>query len=365
MTVRLLTISTVLFATAAVASADAKKAPAPAPAKAPAPKGPVAPAKEAPAPVAAPSPTPTGTPAPTTPASPGAPVEMPEDPPPRDMDGRDENPDRPKGVGVEDDQPAIVVPVKKPMKSAYPVEEVLRPITLPQNMSEVGIAPHAQLSPYLMSDALRARYGITRQVQLGLTYLLGGVFDDPKTPAMVSDKIGVHAGKAVGLDLTVLLTDWMGVRLGVPVYINPVAVSLQLGVPMKFIVSDKFAFGGLDDLLTITLKEFPPSFYQEQINATFANNAGSGTVKSRGGMRVSGFGQYQWKPKTAMLARAGVNVDDFSSTATASGGGLTTFLRAGLQWTPRKYVDLGFSLGFDDLGDVGSFGPAGILNFRI
>ena len=51
----------------------------------------------------------------------------------------------------------------------------MRPITLPQNMSEVAIGPHAQVSTRPAgTDALRARYGITRQVQLGLTYVLGG-----------------------------------------------------------------------------------------------------------------------------------------------------------------------------------------------
>jgi hypothetical protein len=358
-------LSACLVASATIAVAAPDKAPAK---KAPAPKGPVAPAKEkepAPAPTTSGPATPgapTGTPPAGGPTA-GAPVDMPEDPPPKDMDGRDENPDRPKGVGVEDDKPAIVVPVKKPTKSGYPVEEVLRPINVAQNMSEVSLGPHAQLSPYRGSDALRARYGITRQVQLGMTYLLAGIHDDPKT--MTTDAIGVHAGKAVGLDVTVLITDYLGIRVGVPVYINPVAVSLQLGVPMKFIFGNKFAIGGLDDLLNITIHEFPPSFYLEHTNARFANNAASNTIKSRGAMRFSGFAQYQWKTKTAVLGRFGVNVDDFSSTQTDSGGGLTTFMRAGLQWTPRKYVDLGLTLGFDDLGDVGTFGPAGILNFRI
>ena len=49
-----------------------------------------------------------------------------------------------------------------------PIEEVSRPITLPQNMSEVTIDPHMQVSPYEGSTSLRARYGITPKVQIGL-----------------------------------------------------------------------------------------------------------------------------------------------------------------------------------------------------
>ena len=87
---------------------------------------------------------------------------MTEDPPPGDIEGRDENPDAPRGIGVET-KPVVEKPVKA-KRGSYPIEEAMRPITLPQNMSEVGIGPHAQLSPYQGSDALRARYGITDMV---------------------------------------------------------------------------------------------------------------------------------------------------------------------------------------------------------
>ena len=84
--------------------------------------------------------------------------------------------------------------------------------------------------------ALRARYGITRQIQLGLTYVLGGIYDDPKTAA---DKIGLHPGKAIGLDVTYLVRDFVGVRVGVPVWIyrpeegGAPAIGLTVGVPLR------------------------------------------------------------------------------------------------------------------------------------
>ena len=43
----------------------------------------------------------------------------------------------------------------------------------------------------------------------------------------------------------------------------------------------------------------------------------------------------------------------------------TTFVRAGFQWTPRRWVDLGLSVGFDDLAHAGTFGPQGYLALRI
>ena len=52
--------------------------------------------------------------------------------------------------------------------------------------------------------------------------MLGGIYDDPATTGDGQD--GFHPGKAVGVDVTVLLQNWLAVRVGVPVYIDPVAV---------------------------------------------------------------------------------------------------------------------------------------------
>lgn len=312
-------------------------------------KAPVAPAKE-------PAPAPAPAPAAGSGSDAGSAVQMAEDPPPSDMEGTNENPDAPK----TGDGSAEVKPVAPPMrKSGYPIEEVQRPITLPQNMSEVSIGPHAQIKPYQGADALRARYGITRQVQLGLTYLLGGIFDDPKT--LTTDKIGFHPGKAVGLDVTVLLQNWIGVRVGVPVYIDPVAVGLQLGAPMKFVFLDnKLALGGMDDFLTFKIAKFAPTFYQEATNAANAAeyNRDPNTIFSKGALRFSAFGEYQYQPKLVIIGRFGVNFEDFGNNA-------TSFIRAGFNYSPRKYIDLGLSIGWDDLSVKESFAPAGFLAFRI
>jgi hypothetical protein len=319
-----------------------------------------------PAPTGDAKPAPAAAPAPDAGSAAGSAVSLPEDPPPKDWEGKDENPGAPGGIGVEEPTKVVATPATK--KAGYPIEEALRPINLPANMSEVAIGPHAQLDPYAGSDALRARYGITRKVQLGLTYLLGGIYDDPATPAVMDDSVGFHSGKAVGLDLTVLLKDWVGVRVGVPVYIKPVAVSITVGVPMKFILSEKFAVGGLDDLLSIKVKRFAPTFYQEAINASNVELDKTTSTQSNGALRISGFGVYNYKPKVAFIGRLGFNMEDFAASSTntdAANGGLTYFLRAGVSYTPRKYIDLGLSLGFDDLAKSGSFGPAGLVAFRI
>ncbi|MEO8702588.1 MAG: hypothetical protein ABI867_21265 [Kofleriaceae bacterium] len=341
---RLISIFSVcLVASVTAVAAQPKKQPAP---------------KKAPAPAKDPAP---AAPAPDAGSGSAAPA-APEEPPPKDIEGREENPGAPGGVAYVEPV-KIIVPIKR-RKASYPIEEALRPINLLANMSEVSIGPHAQLSPYAGSDALRARYGITRQVQLGLTYVLGGVFNDNDFNPMAKDKQAFHSGKAVGLDVTVMLQDWIGVRVGVPVYIKPVAVSLTLGAPIKFTLSRKFAIGGLDDLLNIKLKRFAPSFYQEAQNAANSFKDGVGTQLSDGELRISAFGVYNHMPKLAFIGRLGGTLQDFK-TNKQSNGGLFYFLRAGLNYTPRKFIDLGFSIGFDDLSETGSFGPAGFLAFRI
>jgi hypothetical protein len=359
---------------------DAKKAPKSAPKKAPkagakaGTKGPLAPAKDSATPAkggagsaakpgggsAAGSATGAG----TAGGGEGSAVQMTEDPPPADMNGIDENPDAPKSV-LDSETPTVVsaAPAARP-RSGYPLEEVARPITLPQNMSEVSLNPHAAVSPYAAATALRARYGITPKVQLGLTYMLGGIFDDPSTP---QSKQAFHPGKAVGVDVTVMLQDWIGVQVGVPIYISPLAVSVTLGAPIKFTFGDKYAIGGLDDLLNIRISKFAPTFYQELQNATNANDTMINTIKSQGELRVSLFGLYQYEPDLVFIGRAGVQMEDFATGKTDGcvGECLTTFIYAGFNYSPRKYLDLGLSIGFDDLAHGGSFAPAGFLAFRI
>jgi hypothetical protein len=344
-----------LVSAAPDAKAGAKK-------KAPAP---VAPAKDAPAGAGSAAPAATGDAA-------GSAVAPIEDAPPSDMNGTDENPDAPHALTNADEHKVeATVPTTDKKRDRYPVEEARRPITLPENMSEVSIAPHAQVSPAAGGDALRARYGITKQIQLGLTYAYVGIYDRKMVDPGLSKSYGFHSGKAFGIDVTVLLQNWLGVKVGVPFYADPVAASLQIAAPIKFSFGDKFAIGGLDDLLNIKLAKFAPSFYQEVNNAASAQLYTTNTELSRGHLRFSGFAVYQLAPQTAFIGRVGVDNDLGLASGSGgfggsqSGGGTTTFIRAGIQQTVRSFFDLGISLGFDDLAVAGSFAPSGYLALRI
>ncbi len=353
--ISILGVTVVATGSLVVAAPAAKKKPAK-PAK---PATPVAPAKD---------PTPAAGSAATGSDASGSAVQPIEDTPPADMNGTSENPDAPHAATIEVAASVAVPTVKKP--SGYPIEEVLRPITLPRNTSEISLAPHLQASPFLANDAIHARYGITSRVQVGITYAYFGAYDRSAVNPALSSKVGVHSGKAFGLDVTVLLQDWIAVRVGVPFYVNPTAFGLQLGVPMKFTFGDKFAVGGLDDLLTLRLSKFVPSFYQELYNAQAAHNETTGTQQSNGHLRFSFYGEYQQSTKLALLGRVGIDSDLGAASGgggagTNSAAGTATFIRAGLQYSPRHWFDIGGSLGWDSLATLGTFGPQLTLALRI
>jgi hypothetical protein len=351
-----------VFATSAlVAAAPAKKK---APAK---PSGPVAPAKDTGSAAGGAAGGGSGSAAGGGDAS-GSAVQPIEDTPPSDMNGVNENPDNPHAMTNQPDAPVVVAPVAKP--TGYPIQEVLRPITLPQNMSEISIAPHLQVSPFLASDAIHARYGITSKVQLGLSYAYFGAYDRDLTDPAASSKIGFHSGKTFGIDVTILLQNWLALRVGVPLYINPVAFALAIGAPIKFTFGDKFAVGGLDDLLLIKLSKFAPSLYQEGYNAEAAHNLTTNTQQSNGHLRFSFYGEYQHDDKLALIGRIGIDTDLGATSGgggagTSSNSGTQTFIKAGLQYSPRKYFDIGGQLGWDDLSTLGTFGPQLFLALRI
>lgn len=286
--------------------------------------------------------------------------------PPADMGGTNENPDNPHALTIEEPPPPKAVAAKP---AGYPTELALRPITLPQNMTEITLNPHFQVSPFLASDDLHARFGITNKIQVGVTYAYGGIWNRALVETGDSNGYGFHAGKAFGIDVTYLIQDWVGVQIGLPFYLSPFAMSLQLAAPMKFHLTDKFALGGLDDLLNITLDNFMPSFYQEAFNAEAAQNHNTNTQQSRGHLRFSVYGIYQQSKEFAFTGRVGLD-EDLGESGTggpgeSSTGSSTVYLHAGFMWTPVNYFDLGLQIGFDDLSTSGSFGPQLFLALRI
>jgi len=306
--------------------------------------------KKKPAP---PEPAPTG--APKTGAD-GKEVEMEEDAPPADIEGTSENPDAPKLPGEETQTVAVVAP--PPVRTGYPIEEVLRPITLPAVTSEVGLDVGSTFDPVNLEMGLRARYGITRQWQVGLRYLIGGVYDDDVMDA--SDSAAFNTGKAFGVDVTYLVFDWLAGHVTLPFYVDPFAMGMTLGAPMKFRFQDKVALVALDDFIDIRFNEFVPSLTHESENEINVGYTETNTSTARGNLHLRLGAVYQQSPQLAIKGNFVQTLEDFGDDDNPSGIELI------FQYSPNAQTDVSGRIGIDALDRASStFGLIVAAAYRI
>jgi hypothetical protein len=277
----------------------------------------------------------------------GAAVEMTDDnTPSNDPTGTKENPNAPH-TGDDDAPPTVVGTAPAPRVTGYPVQEVLRPITLPQGMSEVALDLRTAFDHADFEGILRARYGITRQVQIGVLYDIGGVYSD--AAPMPTNKLST--GKAAAIDGQYLLTDWVALHLRVPFYMQPFAMAVTLGAPMKFRFTDRFAVYALDNVVDITtVNKFAPDINDEANNRVAAQISTTNPVRYDGNLRFIGSAVYQLDDKTALFGTIGVAFPNFGHSGTTA----QYPLEGVVQWSPSPKLDLAGRLGVDSLGDATS-----------
>jgi len=276
----------------------------------------------------------------------GTDVEMGDDDsaPSDDPTGTKENPNAPVVAG---DTPAVHKegPAGPAKPAGYPIEEVLRPLTLPGGTSEVRLDLRSTFSPGDGGAVLRARYGITSEAQVGLDYVIGGVFKEISSSPDAKTKF--NTGKAIGVEGAYQVTHWMAVHLRVPMYMQPFAIGVVLGAPMKFHVGDKLALFTLDDIVDINIHNFVPSLEDERANRAAADLLMSNPVRQNGNLRFTGGAIYQIHPNLAFIGRTGIEFPDFKSQ------GLNYPLEGILQYSKSNKLDFAARLGFDSLRDAG------------
>ncbi len=287
---------------------------------------------------------------PAAPAADGKEVEM-EEEPAVDPSGVEENPTDPiTGEPVE--EPGAPPPVRA-RRSGYPAQEVLRPITLPALTSEVGLDLRTLVGDFSVDFNLRGRFGITRQWQIGLGYNVGGLYDD-------GAKFRFNTGKAVELEVTYLVQDWIGARLAVPMYMDPFSVGVTVGAPVKFTFADRFSVSGLGDLISFKAYNFLPTVRFERPNEVNANLVNTNSITPDGAMRFVAVGAFQWKPMTALIGTFGAEFADFSNID------MQYPAKLGLQHTMGKKLDLAATVGWESLAvPVDSFGLTLTAQLRI
>ena len=290
----------------------------------------------------------------------GGETELDDDPvPSSDGDtGAEENPDAPRLFGEET---PTGPQAPKPRETGYPLSEVERPLTLPDFTSELRLEfSMYPADPFDLETGLRARYGITRQAQLGVRYAIGGLYDDGKK---MPPKVGWNTGKAVEINFQFLVTDWVAPKIAIPMYVDPFTIGMTLGAPVKFRFGKKFAIIGFEDVVGFKFlsKKFLPTLDSERANEALADSLSSSTIASDGFIRIDFGAVYQLEPNLALTGRFGITYDDFSSR-----GDTGTSLRGQVQYSPKRRLDLVGLLGFDRLDDASrTFHLSGALQVRI
>lgn len=237
----------------------------------------------------------------------------------------------------------------QPKRTGYPIEQVLRPIMLDPGMAEISSETPLYFSPVRAAERLRVRYGINDRVEFGLRYTMGAVIED-----------GFTAGKAVAVDTQVHVFDWLAVQVSLPILLDPFAMGVGLGAPMKFGVHDKVALFFGRDLLSFRVSGFVPVIEDPLVNEELSRQRDANTILPRGDVRMLGGVIYQIDPDLALTAEIGVIAKDFG----ISNSGVP--LSASLLYSTSKNVDLGGRLGFDDLDQgADTFGITLLAAFRL
>lgn len=245
--------------------------------------------------------------------------------------GAAENPEATPEFGVEDDAKTADV-----IDTSYPRELVRRPLTLHRGMFEVRLDLPAIANPIQLQSQLLASYGITDRVQIGLGYGAGTVSNHDDYDVFL-------VGKALSVEGRYQLTRWAAAQLTVPMYVDPFALGLTLGVPMKFRFFGKTALVFGHDFFTIRLYRFAPRLSDGIYNQDRVGDLATNTTIDLGELRFVAGVIYQHSAKTAFFTEFGFVATDFGLTDAV------VPLRVTISHSPSERMDLGLRVGFNNL----------------
>jgi hypothetical protein len=227
-------------------------------------------------------------------------------------------------------------------KRGYPIERVKRPLTLPADLGEIDVDVPMVLNDGhpLLTQTLSPAYGITVDLELGLTYSIG-----VERLSAEPGEQGFEVGRAVSLDAAyTLIPRYLAVQARLAFYIDPdvFGIGLILGLPYKIELGDEWAIFGGADLERLRLKEF--AVYPEDPAANLFNvsEIGRGVEPGIGSGRLTTGVMFQARPDTAIDGSFGVERNFESDDQDYS-------LFAGVTYSPSPAMDLAVHLGFRSL----------------
>ncbi len=253
--------------------------------------------------------------------------------------GAEENPDDPSKI-AERIKPHSNKPEPPP---PYPLEFNQRPLTLFAGMSEVtvelplhfnGETPSGDAESLQGWGEVRARYGISEQIEAGLRYGFGGYHED-----------GFESGKTIAIVATYRLKEFVAVQLTVPMLLDPFAAGFTLGAPMKFTFG-KLRFDLGHDFLTVAAKHFTPDVANPLATQQMVDINDVNGELSAGAIKVLGRVTYQKSPNLVLGGESGFVAEDFK------GDKAEIPLWLLLTYSPSNKIDMGGRLGFFQLSEA-------------
>jgi hypothetical protein len=246
-------------------------------------------------------------------------------------------------------------PVVRYGKDDYPIELVRRPITLAAEQAQVALD-----MPFVYGDGhptltqiLLGRFGVTRDLELSLEYGVG-----LERLSSETGQNGFEAGKAfqVGAAYTIV-PQLVGAEVGLAFLADPdfFGVALEVGVPFKLEIADKWAFFTGRNLLRVKLKGLPVDPADPTGNLAQAALHGAGAGTSAGRLQIDLGVLYQAAPELAVFGTFGVGWLDFSTMDQPFS------LFAGVSYTVERTIDLGARVGWYRLDEPAASFSLGVF----
>jgi len=264
-------------------------------------------------------------------------------------------------ITVEDLEEGGVRAVKKQRytKKTYPLELVKRPLTLAAAQAEISLD-----SPFLMGSGnptlwqvLRARYGITRDIEGGITYSFGLLNLSPPDGVETFEP-----GKGFSFDgAYTIWAEHLAVAMSLPFYVDPDAFGMgfNLSIPFRVNLGSRWAIFGGQDLLQVRIVKMPVDPANPGANLAIVAASAGGGEEPRGNLAINVGGMFQFKPNVAIYATMGFRYLDFEDT------GAPVSLFGGATWSRHNRLDLGGRLGFLDMDNSDSFSLSVYAAYRL
>jgi hypothetical protein len=288
---------------------------------------------------------------------------------------QDTAPDPPPIVEVDDDGPIPDPNVADPRlppdpaerpapyrfeKRDYPRELVRRPLTLPREMIEASLdVPFVARDGHpTLHQVLRGAYGVTVDLQLGVTY--GIAFE---RLAADDGEDAFELGKAVSLDATyTILPGMLAAQVRLAFYADPdvFGLGLILGVPFRINLGERWAIFGGADLVSIKLNNFAVNPGDPAANLAHVALVGRQGTAPSGSIDLTAGVAYQAQQNLALWGTVGLGWPDFDTNDQPFA------LFGGLTYTPSRDWDVGARLGFLALDELAeSFSVAVFAALRL